>query len=65
MKKSKAKDTKPQDDLFERVVGGDGYEFTVVCHPGGADAAAGKDIKDTPGPDLMCKLVETKDQPAD
>jgi hypothetical protein len=65
MKKSKAKDAKPQDDLFERVVGGDVCEFTVVCHPGEADAPAGKDIKVAPGPDLVCKLVEIKAQPAD
>ena len=58
MKKPKAK-----KEVFEREIGGDGCEFTVVCHPATDDPAPGEDIRKTQAPDLVCKIVDTKAQP--
>ncbi len=57
------KKPKPKTEVFERVVGGDGCEFTVVCEPADPEAASGKDIEIKPGPNLVCKIVETQDRP--
>ena len=69
MQKSKAlqpepESPKPEGNVYEWLVGGDGDEFTVVCHPIPAGPAHGEDIRQTPGPDLVCKLSEIKGRPA-
>lgn len=63
MKTSKPKKPKHEAEVFERLVGGDGAEFTVVCHPAAAEGAQA-DIKSPQQPDLVCKIIETKDKPA-
>ena len=60
----KPDNSKPEDNVYEWLVGGDGDEFTVVCHPATAGPAHGEDIRRTPTPDLVCKLSEIKGQPA-
>ena len=64
MQKPNLKAVKPPHDVYEWVVGGDGDEFTIVCHPADGAKTPADDIRATPGPDLVCKLVETKDRPA-
>ncbi len=61
---SKPESPKPEGNVYEWLVGGDGDEFTVVCHPVPAGPGHGEDIRQTPGPDLVCKLSEIKGRPA-
>jgi len=70
MKKSRTKPTsatKPSPgpaEVFERTVGGDDREFTIVCHPADAGTASGKDVEAKAGPDLVCRIIDVKDRPA-
>jgi len=60
MKKPKAK-----KQVFEREIGGDGCEFTIVCHPAETATPASEDVRTEPEPDLVCRIIETKTRPAD
>jgi len=50
--------------VFERQIGGEGSEFTVVRRPAEADTPTGADVGTTSEPDLVCRIIETKPRPA-